>query len=175
MRDYSFLLIESGKFSIRADSVFFMLEDMSTQRFNNNILIPLLTKFEEAKSKDEDLFEYYILNFPVKIEISPSPRDSSLRLGFYEPTGKLQSFIYYFFDNTINYTSYRTIDNNPLISFCEDNHLIEKVIGPEDLIKNKELLDLFKKSWVGQHTLSLTHYKQKLIEDLKEEDIVLED
>ena len=175
MRDYSFLLIESGKFSTSADSVFPMLEDMSTQRFNNNILIPLLNKFEESKSGEEDLFEYYILNFPVKIEISPSPRDSSLRLGFYEPTGKLQSFIYYFFDNTINYTSYRTIDNNPLISFCEDNHLIEKVIGPEDLIKNKELLDLFKKSWVGQHTLSLTHYKQKLIEDLKEEDIVLED
>ena len=175
MRDYSFLLIESGKFSIRADSVFFMLEDMSTQRFNNNILIPLLTKFEEAKSKDEDLFEYYILNFPVKIEISPSPSDSSLGLGFYEPTGKLQSFIYYFFDNTIDYTVYSTSDNNPLISFCEDNHLIEKVIEPEDLIKNKELLDLFKKSWVGQHTLSLTHYKQNLIEDLKEEDIVLED
>ena len=175
MQDYSFLLIESGKFSIRADSVFFMLEDMSTQRFNNNILIPLLTKFEEAKSKDEDLFEYYILNFPVKIEISPSPSDSSLGLGFYEPTGKLQSFIYYFFDNTIDYTVYSTSDNNPLISFCEDNHLIEKVIEPEDLIKNKELLDLFKKSWVGQHTLSLTHYKQNLIEDLKEEDIVLED
>ena len=175
MQDYSFLLIESGKFSTSADSVFFMLEDMNTLRFNSNILIPLLDKFEESKSDEEDLFEYYILNFPVKIEISPSPRDSSLRLGFYEPTGKLQSFIYYFFDNTINYTSYRTIDNNPLISFCEDNHLIEKVIGPEDLIKNKELLDLFKKSWVGQHTLSLTHYKQKLIEDLKEEDIVLED
>ena len=175
MQDYSFLLIESGKFSTSADSVFFMLEDMNTLRFNSNILIPLLDKFEESKSDEEDLFEYYILNFPVKIEISPSPRDSSLRLGFYEPTGKLQSFIYYFFDNTINYTSYRTIDNNPLISFCEDNHLIEKVIGPEDLIKNKELLDLFKKSWVGQHTLSLTHYKQKLIEDLKEEDIVLGD
>ena len=175
MRDYSFRLIESGKFRASADSVFFMLEDMNTLRFNSNILIPLLDKFEESKSDEEDLFEYYILNFPIKIEISPGPSDSSLGLGFYEPTGKLQSFIYYFFDNTIDYTVYSTSDNKPLISFCEDNHLIEKVIGPEDLIKNKELLDLFKNSWVGQHTLSLTHYKQKLIEDLKEEDIVLED
>ena len=175
MRDYSFRLIESGKFRASADSVFFMLEDMNTLRFNSNILIPLLDKFEESKSDEEDLFEYYILNFPVKIEISPSPRDSSLRLGFYEPTGKLQSFIYYFFDNTINYTSYRTIDNNPLISFCKDNHLIEQPIGPEDIIENEELFDLFKKSWVGQKILSLTHYKQKLIEDLKKEDIVLED
>ena len=175
MRDYSFRLIESGKFRASADSVFFMLEDMNTLRFNSNILIPLLDKFEESKSDEEDLFEYYILNFPVKIEISPGPSDSSLGLGFYEPTGKLQSFIYYFFDNTIDYTVYSTSDNNPLISFCEDNHLIEKVIGPEDLIKNKELLDLFKKSWVGQKILSLTHYKRKLIEDLKKEDIVLED
>ena len=175
MRDYSFLLIESGKFSTSADSVFPMLEDMNTQRFNNNILIPLLNKFEESKSGEEDLFEYYILNFPVKIEISPSPSDSSLGLGFIHTQDNFQSFIYYFFDNTINYTSYRTIDNNPLISFCKDNHLIEQPIGPEDIIENEELFDLFKKSWVGQKILSLTHYKQKLIEDLKKEDIVLED
>ena len=175
MRDYSFHLIESGKFSTSADSVFPMLEDMSTQRFNNNILIPLLDKFEESKSDEEDLFEYYILNFPVKIEISPSPSDSSLGLGFIHTQDNFQSFIYYFFDNTINYTSYRTIDNNPLISFCKDNHLIEQPIGPEDIIENEELFDLFKKSWVGQKILSLTHYKQKLIEDLKKEDIVLED
>lgn len=175
MRDYSFHLIDSGKFSFSADSVFFMLEDMSTQRFNNNILIPLLDKFEEAKSKDEDLFEYYILNLPVKIIVSSTSRNTSFDLGFALVQDNLESFIYYFFDNTINYTSYRTIDNNPLISFCKDNHLIEQPIEPEDIIENKELLDLFKKSWVGQKILSLTHYKQKLIEDLKEGDIVLED
>ena len=175
MRDYSFLLIESGKFSSSADSVFFMLEDMNTQRFNNNILIPLLTRFEESKSKDEDLFEYYILNLPVKIDISPDLSNSSFVLGFFGPTDKLQLFIYYFFTNTFYYPAYHTIDSNPLISFCEDNHLIGQVIGPEDLIEDKELLDLFKKSWVGQKILSLTHYKQKLIEDLEEEDIVLED
>ena len=175
MRDYSFLLIESGKFSTSADSVFPMLEDMSTQRFNNNILIPLLNKFEESKSGEEDLFEYYILNFPVKIEISLDSGTPSLRLVVYEPHDKLQRFIYYFFKNTIDYTYYRTIDDSPLISFCEDNYLVGEIIEPKHLIKNKELFDLFRESWVGQHTLSLTHYKQKLIEDLKEEDIVLED
>ena len=176
MWDYSFRLIESGKFGSSTDSVFPMLEDMSTQRFNNNILIPLLDKFEEAKPKDEDLFKYYILNLPVKIDISPSPSNSSsLSVGFYNPTGILQHFIYYFFKNTFYYPSYHTIDNNPLISFCEDNHLIEKVIGPEDLIENKELFDSFKKSWIGQHILSLTHYKQKLIESLKDDEIILED
>ena len=175
MRDYSFLLIESGKFSTSADSVFPMLEDMSTQRFNNNILIPLLNKFEESKSGEEDLFEYYILNFPVKIEISLDSGTPSLRLVVYEPHDKLQRFIYYFFKNTIDYTYYRTIDDSPLISFCEDNYLVGEIIKPKHLIKNKELFDLFRESWVGQHTLSLTHYKQKLIEDLKEEDIVLGD
>ena len=175
MRDYSFRLIESGKFSTSADSVFPMLEDMSTQRFNNNILIPLLDKFEESKSGEEDLFEYYILNFPVKIEIALDSGTPSLRLVVYEPHDKLQRFIYYFFENTIDYTYYRTIDDSPLISFCEDNYLVGEIIKPKHLIKNKELFDLFRESWVGQHTLSLTHYKQKLIEDLKEEDIVLED
>ena len=175
MRDYSFRLIKSGKFSTSADSVFPMLEDISTQRFNNNILIPLLNKFEESKSGEEDLFEYYILNFPVKIEISLDSGTPSLRLVVYEPHDKLQRFIYYFFKNTIDYTSYRTIDDSPLISFCEDNYLVGEIIEPKHLIKNKELLDLFRESWVGRHTLSLTHYKQKLIEDLKEEDIVLED
>ena len=175
MRDYSFRLIKSGKFSTSADSVFPMLEDMSTQRFNNNILIPLLNKFEESKSGEKDLFEYYILNFPVKIEISLDSGTPSLRLVVYEPHDKLQRFVYYFFKNTIDYTYYRTIDDSPLISFCEENYLVGEIIEPKHLIKNKELFDLFRESWVGQHTLSLTHYKQKLIEDLKEEDIVLED
>ena len=174
MRDYSFRLIESGKFSSSADSVFPMLEDMSTQRFNNNILIPLLDKFEESKSKDEDLFEYYILNLPVKIIVRSASRNTPFYLRFLHTQGNLENFIYFFSNNTIDYTSYRTIDI-PLISFCKDNHLIEQPIEPEELIKNKELLDLFKKSWVGQKILSLTHYKQKLIEDLKEDEIVLED
>ena len=175
MRDYSFRLIESEKFSIRADSVFFMLEDMSTQRFNNNILIPLLTKFEEAKSKDEDLFEYYILNLSVRIEILPASNDLPPAIKFYLPSDNFHYFIYYFFRNTIDYPYYHTIDDNPLISFCEDNHLIGKIIGSEDLIENKDLFDSFKKSWVGQEILSLTHYKQKLIESLIEDEIVLED
>ncbi len=175
MRDYSFLLIESGKFSTSADSVFPMLEDMSTQRFNNNILIPLLNKFEESKSGEKDLFEYYILNFPVKIEISLDSGTPSLRLVVYEPHDKLQRFVYYFFKNTIDYTYYRTIDDSPLISFCEENYLVGEIIEPKHLIKNKELFDLFRESWVGQHTLSLTHYKQKLIDSLKDEEIILED
>ena len=171
MRDYSFHLIDSGKFSTSADSVFPMLEDMSTQRFNNNILIPLLDKFEESKSDEEDLFEYYILNIPVKIIVSFASRNTPFNLGVLDVQDNLESFIFYF-NNTIDYS---TIDDNPLVSFCKDNYLIEKPIGPEDLIGNKELLDLFKKSWVGQRILYLTHYKQKLIEDLKEGDIVLED
>ena len=175
MRDYSFHLIESGKFRDSADSVFPMLEDMSTQRFNNNILIPLLNKFEESKSKDEDLFEYYILNLSVRIEIISASNDLPLGLKFYLPSDNSHYFIYYFFRNTIDYPYYHRIDDNPLISFCEDNHLIGKIIGAEDLIENKDLFDTFKKSWIGQEILSLTHYKQKLIEDLKEEDIVLED
>lgn len=175
MRDYSFRLIESGKFLIDSDLSFPMLEDMSNQRFNNNILLPLLDKFEESKSNDEDLFEYYILNLPVRIEVSQDSSNSPLEIKFFTSMDKLQHFIYYFFSNTIDYTYYRTIDDNPLISFCEDHNLIEETIEPEYLIENKELFDLFKKSWVGQHILSLTHYRQKLIENLKEDEIIIED
>ena len=176
MRDYSFHLIDSGKFSTSADSVFSMLENMSTHRFNNNILIPLLDKFEESKSDEEDLFKYYILNFPVKIIVRSDSNNKSFSLGFVHPKDNLKNFINYFFDNSIYYTSYRTIiDDNLLISFCKDNYLIGKTIEPEDLIENKELLGLFKKSWVGQKILSLTNYKQKLRESLIEDEIVLED
>ena len=53
--------------------------------------------------------------------------------------------------------------------------LVFRKIYPQELIEKKELFDLFKKSSIGQNILSLTHYKQKLIENLEEEDIVLED
>ena len=178
MRDYSFHLIESGKFSTSADSVFFMLEDMNTQRFNSNILIPLLDKFEKYKTSDENLLEYYILNLPVAIEVdtkSRSTRDFELRL--YLPTKESHSFIYDFFEKTINYNIYKSLkpSNSQLVSFCKANNLVFTKIDPRELIKNKNLFKLFKNSWVGQHILSLSHYKQKLIESLKEDEINLED
>lgn len=66
-------------------------------------------------------------------------------------------------------------DDSQLISFCKANNLVFAEIHPNELIKNEILFNLFKKSWIGQHILSLTHYKQKLIEDLIEDEIVLED
>ena len=178
MRDYSFHLIDSGKFSTSADSVFFMLEDMNTQRFNSNILIPLLYKFEKSKTSDENWLEYYILNLPVAIEVntkSRSTRDFEVRLCL--PTGGSHSFIYNFFAKTINFNIYKSLkpSNSQLVSFCKANNLVFTEIDPRELIKNKNLFKLFKKSWIGQHILSLTHYKQKLIESLKEDEINLED
>ena len=178
MRDYSFHLIDSGKFSTSADSVFFMLEDMNTQRFNSNILIPLLYKFEKSKTSDENWLEYYILNLPVAIEVntkSRSTRDFEVRLCL--PTGGSHSFIYNFFAKTINFNIYKSLkpSNSQLVSFCKANNLVFTEIDPRELIKNKNLFKLFKNSWIGQHILSLTHYKQKLIDSLKEDEIVLED
>lgn len=178
MREYSFRLIKSGKFGTRADSVFFMLEDMNTHRFNNNILIPLLNEFEKSKTSDENLLEYYILNLPVVIEVnteSRSIRDFEVR--FYTPTDASHSFIYHFFEKTINSNMYKSseTDDSQLISFCKANNLVFAEIHPNELIKNEILFNLFKKSWIGQHILSLTHYKQKLIENLIEDEIVLED
>ena len=178
MRDYSFHLIDSGKFSTSADSVFFMLEDMNIQRFNSNILIPLLDKFEKSKTSDENCLEYYVLNLPVVIEVntkSRSTRDFEVRL--YLPTAGSHTFIYNFFEKTINFNIYKSLEpsNSQLVSFCKANNLVFTKIDPRELIKNKNLFKLFKNSWVGQHILSLSHYKQKLIESLKEDEINLED
>ena len=178
MRDYSFRLIESGKFSTSADSVFFMLEDMNTQRFNNNILIPLLDNFEESKTSDKNLLEYYILTFPVVIEINTESRSTrDFRIGFYLPTSEFHRFIYHFFEKTINSNIYKSLElyNNQLVSFCKANGLVFRKIYPQELIENKDLFNLFKNSWIGQKILSLSHYKQKLIDDLKEDEITLED
>ena len=111
MRDYSFRLIESGKFRTSADSVFPMLEDMSTQRFNNNILIPLLNEFEEAKPSDEDLLEYYILKFPIIFEI----REPIYEISLYHQTDNRHHFIYYFFIKSFNFNTldsdYKSVRN----------------------------------------------------------------
>lgn len=173
MRDYSFRLIESGKFRTSADSVFPMLEDMSTQRFNNNILIPLLNEFEEAKPSDEDLLEYYILKFPIIFEI----REPIYEISLYHQTDNRHHFIYYFFIKSFNFN---TLDSDgysdeQLISFCQNINFVSKPIYPTKLIQHKQLFNYFIESRLGQVILSLTHYKQKLIESLIEDEIVLED
>ena len=151
---------------------------MNPHRFNNNILIPLLDEFEKSKNSDEDLLEYYILNLPVVIEVnteSRSIRDFEVR--FYTPTEPSHSFIYHFFEKTIKPNMYKSseTDDSQLISFCRTNNLVFKEIDSRELIKNEILFKLFKKSWIGQHILSLTHYKRKLIEDLIKDEIALED
>lgn len=173
MQDYSFRLIESGKFRTSADSVFPMLEDMSTQRFNNNILIPLLNEFEEAKPSDEDLLEYYILKFPIIFIIGKPSYDITL----YPQTDNHHNFIYYFFIKSFNFN---TLDSDgysdeQLISFCQDINFVSKPIYPAKLIRHKQLFNYFRESRLGQVILSLTHYKQKLIDSLIEDEIVLED
>ena len=126
MRDYSFRLIESGKFSTSADSVFFVLENMNARRFNNNILIPLLDNFEKSKTSDKNLLEYYILTLPLVIEINTESRSTrDFAVYFYLPTSVFHSFIYHFFEKTINENIGKSIEfsNNQLVSFCKANGL----------------------------------------------------
>ena len=53
----------------------------------------------------------------------------------------------------------------------EIDHNLRRKKAVHSILLNK----LFKNSWIGQHIVSLSHYKQKLIESLKEDEINLED
>lgn len=155
---------------------FFLLEDINQQRFNKIVLLPLIDEFERKLVNNTDKFHYYILNFPVKIIVESdtrSVRDFSIKLSL--PTVPITRFIYNFYSETVDYSKYKSASNEVLIAYCKSKSMLYQDIEANQIVGNKDLFQALNKSWVGKHIQGFSEYKNVLEQNIKDDDINLEE
>ena len=174
--EFSISLIDSGKFSSNTDSVFFLLEDINQQRFNKIVLLPLIDEFESKLTNTTDKLHYYILNFPVNITVDSdtrSMRDFRIRLSL--PTVPKIRFIYNFYRETVDYSKYKSASDEELIAYCKSKSMLYQDIEANQIVGNKDLFQALNKSWVGKRIQGFSEYKNVLEQNIKDDDINLEE
>lgn len=171
MKDIGLNLINRNIDMARSDSVFDMLYDMNTSRFEDNILLPLLYEYEQTRG-DQDEYDFYFMNLFKTILFSYTIDNGSIisiGLGAAVKDSKLiflDRFTKYYYSDI---KSNRELEKTLLI------HLLKSKIGnssnENNLIKSNQLnvdsielkkdeyaYDLMRKTWIGIHARNLSSF-----------------
>lgn len=176
MQQMGFRLIKKDVFRATHDSVFNMLYDMAQERFEQNILLPLLKDFENDVENNER-YDFYFRKLvrALKYDKFPGETKLSLMLGLY--SGHKKDDIVAFFYNFLRF--YSNDENEKEIDLASDRlrkylfkhrYKIDKDINGLDILKDQKLYELVKDTWIGHRVkllseLSATLYaKQEKIE-----------
>lgn len=157
-------LIKEGFMRIYGRDTITMLFDMNKERFEDNILIPMLKKIEENWEEGKDKFEYYLVhlvdecNFSIeedgKLFVWPLSSENPINsflfdiVYFYKPDYKLPEGV----DCRIKRKIISSINDKETFEPFYDNENpveFELNIETEEIIKDQEILKYIKTTWVG--------------------------
>lgn len=173
-------IIRKDPYRASHDSVFRMLSDMTEDRFETNILLPLLTDLEG--SIEGNKYDYYLEKIVSKIEFTTRLTQNKLELAlFFTAENNLEQFVYRF--------------SNP---YRRKNKMVEerqmqaeaKILaylknGQEDIdeeglfadcdsiINTSKLYDMVKETWIGDSISALSTLKNAIEEKQKNMEIDL--
>ncbi len=164
------------------DSVFSMLYDMSEERTEQNIILPLLEIIEEDCKIDK--LDFYITKIKPKFEFDyvddyGELDDSRIRLMWYSYTG--DKYVQFIRDFAYNYRIIKRdnseINENILLEYLKKhmNYTLGSEIAIMDFIGNQELYQLFKNTWIGDSINLIANLKDTLSNKKKECDLDLKE
>lgn len=170
-------LIKKDTYRATHDSVFRMLYDMSEERTEQNIILPLLELIEEECQIDK--YDFYFTKIEPIFEFDYFESDSKAQLVIRTESGDeyvqfVRNFAYKY--RKANMGVFDTYDDKLLKYLGENmNYEIGRELKGMDLIDNEELYGLFKCTWIGNliNTIAnlrdiLTHKKRECELDLNE-------
>jgi hypothetical protein len=162
-----------------SDRVFDMFYDMSKERYEKNLIIPLLEEFEKNYAHTSDMYYTY---FVYLVEEIAFRKDSNgiLRLWKISTTeNKIQKFIFRFAhkllisNNKINEQIDKVYEEKLLQSFDLESDELHYTC--QDVIDDSELYEYVKKSWIGEVVLyttsmlvELTEKQSRILDDLNQ-------
>ena len=149
-------LIKKDCYRVTHDSVFKMLKDMADQRFEQNILLPILNEIE-ATCEDKDKYDFYFEKMSPAFEFTKvNTDDKDERLILYGFNDSLMEFL---FEMTRCYII-RDAERTARISIAEKrllNYLVEntgyfpqKQIKGMDYRKDATVYALIRNTWIGE-------------------------
>lgn len=173
-------LIKRDTYRAIHDNVFSMLYDMSEERTEQNILLPLLEMIEENFQENKtDKYDFYFT------EIKPcfkydyfKPKDIKLLLIINIEDISIIEFIRKFAYKYRNVDVHNTLDyDNKLFEYLKENknYEIRTEVNGMDIMDNEELYKLFKLTWIGDLINTIANLRDTLICKRKKYELNLND
>lgn len=172
-------LVKKDYFKASHDSVFSMLRDMAEQRFEQNVLLPLVIEFE-SECEDVDKYKFYFEELSPVISYCHINSDDKIHLVLYHDfNGEAVEFLY----TMARYHVVRSKDRTKRINAAEDKlmeflikeraYKIEDKLETSNYLNDDEVYALIKETWIGDMLYAMANLKETLEHRRKAEELDL--
>lgn len=172
-------LVKKDYFKASHDSVFSMLRDMAEQRFEQNVLLPLVIEFE-SECEDADKYKFYFEELSPVISYCHINSDDKIHLVLYHDfNGEAVEFLY----TMARYHVARSKDRTKRINAAEDKlmeflikeraYKIEDKLETSNYLNDDEVYALIKETWIGDMLYAMANLKETLEHRRKAEELDL--
>lgn len=152
-------LIYKDAYRISHDSVFDMLYDMAEDRFEKNILMPILKDYEEECSNDR--YGFYLKKLVKEISFDFGSDEESNEIGLWLIQGEnfedIIRFIYhfarYYFKTNDENSKERKFNGDKVLDYLIENksYQVGEEISLKEIIEDSNLYEMIKKTWLGEY------------------------
>lgn len=163
-------LIKKDIYRASHDSVFKMLYDMSEERFEQNVLLPILEEYEKEKPIVENKYDAYFkdLVHAVRIEKKSDSNDYTLWRSTPADNGMIDFilvFSRYYMDIGPDKTEEEDSVVERLFELGKTDRRGEKFrrIDGNEIVENKELYSMIKQTWIGRQVYVLSRMSEHLM------------
>ena len=164
MENRALRIIKKDIRKAEVDSVFYMLYQMAREKFEKNILLPVLKEIEDD-CIDSDKYDFYFkalihivyINKDIGGNLKYSGLNFSIRLS-------LTSFVYYHGILGLYSSKQRFLDADEKINKIFKNPTCDMALAYKDIIKDKELYEILKETWLGHVISNLSTLRERLEE-----------
>lgn len=182
MKQMAIQVIHKDVFRVSNDSVFDMLYDMAEDRFEKNILLPILQEVEmEVK---EDKYDFYFdrlvngIKFAKRINSkSGGDKEENVLWLTRDVNNDIAEFIYkvsyYYCDRNIN-EDVKNASEEVLKYLIENQgYRYGKKIYKKDIGNDPNLYELVKSTWIGQRIIVISELCEKINRKIKKNELDL--
>ncbi len=174
-------MIERDAQRVTQDEVFPMLYDMAEDRFEQNILLPVL-KVYEKDCRETDKYDFYFKQMINSIEFDIEPRTNTANLYVCRNTmDGLSQFIYqisyYYVERKEELKKHEGENDNKIFQYLVENrrYVAGTELYAEQLIGDKEVYELIGDTWIGNRIKIMSEFINIIEEKQKSVDVDLTD
>ena len=172
-------LVKKDYFKASHDNVFSMLHDMAEQRFEQNILLPIIIEFE-SECVDSDKYDFYYEELSPVISYRNFGPENDLQLVLYhEFSGEAVEFLF----NMARFYVDRSPERKNLVKAASDRFLaflqekreykLRVKLSASDYSDDEEFYTHLKETWLGDTIHIMATMRDTLQKKCKEEELDL--
>lgn len=182
MKKMAIQIIHTDVFRISNDSVFDMLYDMAEDRFEKNILLPILEEIEmDVKGNKYDFyFDRFVDSIKFDKRMERKTKDDKKEIVLWlsrDIDNDIIEFVYkisyYYVDRTMNKEVQSASDK--MLKYLIKNQEYKcgtKIVG-KNIDKESEVYELLKATWLGQRIMIMSELYEKLNQKIEKNEMDL--